>query len=148
GVPGSAARFEHAPALATEEERRLYVSPPSRVRLARALAAAGGVRAAIDLSDGLAADLARLCDAGRGGARIGSAVTDPMLAGSDDYELLLAIDPGAGPECRRIAAAHGVPVAVIGEVTDAPGIRQRQPDGGDRPLEPRGWDHFAADPKR
>jgi thiamine-monophosphate kinase len=115
------------------------------VQLARALAAAGGVHAAIDLSDGLASDLGHLCEAGRVGARIDGAASESMLDPGDDYELLLAIEPGALPESRRIAGARDTSFTRIGEVIEGPGVWRRQADGQDHPVEPRGWDHFAPD---
>ncbi|MFM8558711.1 MAG: thiamine-phosphate kinase, partial [bacterium] len=65
GSPGGAGAFvalalwgsppsrEHVPAALVER----FVSPPSRVAFAQALAPLGAVRAAIDVSDGLVADL-------------------------------------------------------------------------------------------
>ncbi len=69
GVPGSAAAamalalaaVPPAWARVPAELRRAYGAPTARVRVARALAGAGGVRAAIDLSDGLTRDLAPAC---------------------------------------------------------------------------------------
>src|SRR5262249_40524316 len=109
-----------------------WTAPASRVDLARALAASGAVRAAIDVSDGLAGDLAQLCAASRAGARrerggspadaaLAAAADalgvdlDPLRAGpSDDYELLLAVDPVGRETCASIAREAGVPLAWIG----------------------------------
>lgn len=184
GVPGSAAAFlalalwaeppsrERAPLEIAER----FILPASRVRLARALAAAGGVRAAVDISDGLAADLAHLCAASgmgaivdesrlpadepfRSAARTLSAFAGqergPLPAGeaglqahlalsaSDDYELLLAIEPAAWQACSAVAAEAGVQLTAIGEVGAGPGLWLRTRDGVERPLVARGWDHFA-----
>src|SRR5262249_20568883 len=149
-------------------------APPSRVRFARALAAGGGVHAAIDVSDGLAADLAHLCAAGGVGARVeesalpadpalaaaaravlalagedrgpmpareGALLTQLQLGASDDYELLLALDPARWADCERVASETGTPVARIGTVT-AGDARVLATRGGERPLDEPGWDHF------
>jgi thiamine-monophosphate kinase len=81
GVPGSAAAFLElclwgdppSRSRAPHEIVERVVAPTSRVKLARALAGAGGVRAAIDISDGLAADLAHVCDASGVGVRVSEA---------------------------------------------------------------------------
>jgi thiamine-monophosphate kinase len=81
GVPGSAAAFLElclwgdppSRSRAPQEIVERVVAPTSRVKLARALAGAGGVRAAIDISDGLAADLAHVCDASGVGVRVSEA---------------------------------------------------------------------------
>jgi len=139
-------------------------APASRGPLARALAVTGGVMAAIDVSDGLAGDLAHLCEASGVGAEIDMpALTedealaraakalkvkpeDLALGPSDDYELLLALEPASRAECERVAREAGVALRVIGRFTDAPGTIAGIGSRGERAaLEPRGFDHFAAD---
>lgn len=145
-----------------------WLAPRARVALAQSLAASGAVRAAIDLSDGLLGDLGHLCEAGGVGAELEAraATADPALARaavalgvsafdlwsgpSDDYELLLAVDPAGRARCELAAAAAGVALAFVGRFTDAPGaIARLEADGSRRPLAPAGFDHFAgggADP--
>ncbi|MFM8558742.1 MAG: thiamine-phosphate kinase, partial [bacterium] len=163
---------EHVPAALVER----FVSPPSRVAFAQALAPLGAVRAAIDVSDGLVADLAHLTEASGVGAVLAADALPaddalreaarrlsafagqergPLPAGeagflrhlvtgpSDDYELLLALDPARVEEVRAIATAHGVPLHVIGRLVAGSGVAL---DGGrgPEPLVARGWDHFAS----
>lgn len=175
GYPGNAmlALFMDAwQARMPDPVRRRYVSPPSRIGLARALAVAGGVTAAIDLSDGISSDLLNLCQASGVGARIedarfptdaameqaardyagagsgGSLLSQLRYGSNDDYELLLALAADAAPRCADIARVHGAPFTVVGEVVASPGIVVRDASGDETPLEPRGWDHFRPPPRR
>lgn len=145
-----------------------YTAPRSRVAAALAMAATGAVRAAIDISDGLAGDLAHLCAASGVGAVVEEALlpADPLLAAvaaalsggaagararaerlrfgpSDDYELLLAVNPKRFDACAAAAAAAGAKLTSIGRVTGEPGrLRLRRPAGAERVLPGRGYDHF------
>ena len=122
-----------------------------------------GATAMMDVSDGLALDLARLCAESSVGARIeldavpiapalvelaGVLSVDPLelaLTGGEDYELLSVLDPMVVEKARtRLYDRFGVPLADIGEVTEGSGIVAVDASGTERPLEPRGWDHFAA----
>lgn len=138
-----------------------YASPPSRVALASALAALGGVRACLDVSDGLAGDLAHLCEA----SGVGAVVRDAAFAGdralegaalalgvdesslrfgaSDDYELLLAIAPERWTECERVAREAGVALLAIGTCTAERGMSLEREDGTRAPIRGAGWNHFA-----
>lgn len=138
-----------------------WLDPPARVALALALRDAGAVTAAVDVSDGLAGDLAHLCEAGGLGAEIVEAdcpADEPLeraaralgveagalrFGPSDDYELLLALDPAGRDTAERAAAAAGVPFAVVGRFTAGPSrpvLRAR--DGRVVPLEGGGYDHY------
>jgi len=152
-----------------------FGNPASRVRAAAAMARAGGVTAAIDLSDGLAGDLAHVCEASGVGAvvlerrlpddsmlaqaardmaarsaRAGADAAPPAdwverfrFAPGDDYELLLAIEPGRLEACAEAAREAGTALARIGQFTPAAGrlVLQRA-DGAEVPLPGRGYEHF------
>lgn len=153
--------------------RAAYEAPPSRVRAARAMAAAGGVHAAVDVSDGFASDLAHLCDASGVGAEVEwsrwpadpaqreaatrlavraqaserSAMAIELVfrtAPGDDYELILAVDPERWDVVAAAAASAACPLTAIGRVTEVRGLVGITPDGRSAPITPRGWDHFAA----
>ena len=127
--------------------------PQARVALGAALR--GIATSCIDVSDGLAADLAKLCAASAVGADVASgdiplsaglcsaALPQARLAyalgGGDDYELLFSADPA---ERARLASLDaGVLLKRIGAITEEPGVRV---DGA--PVERdsgHGFDHFA-----
>lgn len=144
--------------LAAPEELALplverYRTPQPRLELGRALR--GLASAAIDVSDGLLADLGHVLDASGVGAVIETARV-PMsaaaralpgarasaLGGGDDYELLFTLPADRAPELDALAARLGLPLAVIGRTRTQPGLEVLDEHG--RPLAPArtGWRHF------
>ncbi len=129
--------------------------PTPRIALGRLLR--GRASAAIDVSDGLLADLNHLCTASGVGARIELAEL-PLsaevaargkqgdwscpLSGGDDYELLFSVPPARLDALLSDCRDAGEPVQVIGSLAAEPGIELRYPDGRLVKEVPRGFDHF------
>jgi thiamine-monophosphate kinase len=140
------AKREMPPAAAIARFRR----PRARWELGMALAAQRLATAAMDISDGLSLDLARLCAASGVGAVVDAArlphLPGPQglrhaLAGGEDYELLFTVPARNTARLRRLHPA-GVALTEIGEITAQPGLWLRPASGPPRPLAARGWDHF------
>ena len=70
-------------------------------------------------------------------------LTRLRLGSSDDYELLLMIDPAKWMECERVAHEAGVPLARIGEFTAGSARVLVTSSGAETALAEPGWDHFA-----
>ena len=116
--------------------RGRYLVPEPRVALASAVHV--HATAAMDISDGLAGDLALLCEVSGVGAEIavGQVPLSPpaakicsadaewlerALTGGDDYELLVCIAGRSREAFERAAEDAGVAVTPIGHVTEGPG---------------------------
>ena len=149
-----AARTYSGPARSNELAGTGYLisrfrRPTARLALGRALT--GVASAAIDISDGLYGDLAKLLAASGVGAEIdvgrlplSRALTDSFdiatargfaMSGGDDYELCFT---ASAPVYAEIA---GVPVTAIGRVTGTPGIVVTD-NGKVVPYEDSGYVHF------
>ncbi len=138
---------------------RHLLDPRPMVELGRMLAEGGIASAAIDLSDGLARDLHRLCRASGTGATVereslpvdsGLATlpglpSDPLelsLFGGEDYGLLFAVPPQRLGAMGKVATRFAV--RRIGRLDATSKIVLA---GGGRlsPLPDQGFDHFARD---
>lgn len=134
-----------------------YRRPSPRLALRAALL--DHARASMDLSDGLAKDLGRMCRASGTGAKVDAGrlplspavrraiAADPRLlecvvAGGDDYEVLTAVAPEDAGAYESAARAAGVTVTEIGEVTSGAAIVFVAVDGNPLQLSSTGWDHF------
>jgi thiamine-monophosphate kinase len=142
--------------------RRRLDRPTPRINLGQLLCGCAG--AAIDISDGLTADLGHICTASGCGARIELAAIPlsndvaaycaggdwkPVLAGGDDYEVLFSVSPENVDELLSRCEQAGESIKEIGQLVATPGITLVYPDGGECADPPRGFDHFASNaPKR
>ncbi len=130
-------------------------------RLALGAALRGIATAAIDISDGLVADLGHIALASGGTARLISArvpVSEPvrsllarrpeimasLVTGGDDYELAFTAPAEARPALAALAARTGVAITEIGTLEPGSAGRIDVLDGRGEllPLATRGWNHF------
>lgn len=123
--------------------------PQPRVTLGLGLV--GLATAAIDVSDGLLADLGHILTASGLAASLEIAIPpaptferDAWLAGGDDYELLFTAPPARRDAIQRLALQIGVPLERIGSLTPGePGaIVLRDSAGQPVAIGRRGYDHF------
>jgi thiamine-monophosphate kinase len=148
--PVGAEDSKHFPRDFSRQSRHLGV-PQARVAVGQSLRRRGLASAMIDLSDGLSTDLEHICQESHVGAEIEAeaiprapagpgkkrVALDFALHGGDDYELLFT---SAAAVPARIA---GIRVTRIGQTVPSAGMRLMGEDGKTRPLEARGWEHFA-----
>lgn len=127
-----------------------YLTP--RPRLAAGQALAGLATAAVDISDGLLADLGHILEHSGGGAQLQpealplaeglaetlgeEAARQAALTGGDDYELLVCLPAERLGEARQRLAALSLPLTVVGRLTEASGVR------GVTAPQRTGWQHF------
>jgi thiamine-monophosphate kinase len=155
GELGGAALGLARPAIA-EAAARLH-RPEPRVALGERLR--GLAHAAIDVSDGLAGDLAHILERSRAAARVSyelvprpaalRALGDPklekdcVLSGGDDYELLFAAPAGRRAEVQALSRELSLPLSRIGAVEAGEGGLSIL-DAAGKPMAFRGgFDHFA-----
>lgn len=142
-----------------------HLDPSPRLALGRRLAQAGIIHAMMDLSDGLATDLAHLCQQSRVGVRIdpvrlpvpsclreaalllGRDYLAWMVAGGEDYELAFAAAPEQEETILALAAEAGVPVTAVGIFDEQPGVRLVRPGPAgigkvEEDISYGGYDHF------
>ena len=158
GTPGDAARAlqllqagEDTPADLLQRLNR----PEPRVDFGMALAGTGA--AAIDISDGLLADLGHILDASQCGATVwidqlprspglesikGDEALACQLYGGDDYELCFSLDAARAGLLERLAQQQQLSVTGIGVIERQAGIRCKRDDGSLYTPQGSGFDHF------
>ncbi len=135
--------------------RQAHLRPMPRVKEGQILVKQG-VRTAIDISDGLIADLDHICESSRVKAKINieqvpvhPAVAahfpnsqELALSGGEDYEIIFVADRATIGRAKR---ALRCPVTVIGQITEEElpaRVLVVDPSGTTIRYKRKGWDHF------
>jgi thiamine-monophosphate kinase len=159
GVLGLLAVRGKLAGLSAAERRFLagrYRLPEPRLALGRALA--GVVRASMDISDGLVADLGHICATSRLGATVEWArvplspaarralgrvprLRACILGGGDDYELLFTAPRSARARLQAIARATGIPLSCVGAMRRGRGVQVLDDKGRDITPAKGGYEH-------
>jgi thiamine-monophosphate kinase len=139
--------------------RRAHFMPMPKVKEGQILIEQG-VKTAIDISDGLVADLDHICESSKVNAKINieQLPVHPVvranfpdhqelaLCGGEDYELLFTADAAA---VARASQAVNCPVTVIGDVAEEKLPRRVtvvDDKGNIIPYKKGGWEHFRSTP--
>jgi len=143
---------------------RAHQKPMPPLEVGKALGESGLVHAMIDISDGIAKDLAHICEQSGVGAvlqaaeipisprvmklaaEMGKNPLDWALHGGEDYELLFAASPADRQKIISLTAkVSNIPATRIGKAIRQQGIWLETAKGRDR-LGPGGYFHFSRSP--
>lgn len=119
-----------------------HLNPEARVELGVLLGSSGLVGAMQDLSDGIATDLAHICDQSKVGAEIygerlpGEDILEQVclelqmdatylkISGGEDYELLFTVRQGKDEELLNFLGDHGIKdIHRVGRIVKGKGVR-------------------------
>ncbi|MGH8750822.1 MAG: thiamine-phosphate kinase [Burkholderiales bacterium] len=128
--------------------------PQPRVALGKSLL--GIAHAAIDISDGLLADLGHILERSRVGATLeygllprsramknhAAQAMQALLAGGDDYELCFTVPPRRRSDVAKLAKKINLPLTRIGKITRGKGLLLLDAAGKRMKINSRGFDHF------
>lgn len=149
--------------LADAEWRQLilaHLEPQPRVALGQFLAQTGLVHAMMDMSDGLATDLAQICKASKVGAVIEAEMLPGgeelaaaaellnedalrwMISGGEDYELLFTAAEADGEQLRLAAAEQGWTIWPVGVIQAGRQVALRRGGRIEENISFQGFDHF------
>jgi thiamine-monophosphate kinase len=154
--PAVATRWKLESAMRDHLVSRYRVPQP---RNALAAAVRAHASAAMDVSDGLAGDLAKLCRASNAAADIAvarvplspaatralaadAALIEPILTGGEDYEILCAVAPANADAFRAAAERAGVGVSEIGRIVAGDTSRFLDRTGQPLAFSRTGYSHF------
>jgi len=152
GVPVSDNRWQ--PLL------KAHLDPAAQVELGRVLAKSGMVHAMLDVSDGIATDLAHLCTASGVGAEIGAASLphsalleeaavscgcdwlDWVVSGGEDYQLIFTSSEAVKEALPGLVKKEtGCDIACVGRIVAGSGVVLCL-DGLRRDISYQGYEHF------
>lgn len=144
---GSALGLERLVQGTVDDAAARHLRPTARLALGRRLRESG-VRAALDISDGLSTDLNRLAEASsvriqihfEDLPRFPGASDSQVLHGGEEYELLFSVPPAV----EVPASFEGVPLTRIGTATSGDGVALVR-GGLDSALAPGGFEHLVGD---
>ena len=134
--------------------------PEARVLAGRLLSELTDITA-IDISDGLLADLSHICEASKTGASIElqslplstqlrrvyqqQPEWEKVLSAGDDYELCFCCSPGQESAVLETFKAHDIVLNKIGVITESKGIQCVQADGSLLEIDHQGYNHFQSE---
>ncbi len=141
---------------------RAHLRPEPRVTFGRLIGERGLAHSMIDVSDGLAQDLLRICEESGVAAivdfdampvadEVGLITEEPRTAfdfavcGGEDFELLFTASGEDEAELFEMAGCCGVRLSRVGEIVPADQTRPRlllRSGGEVKPMSIRGFDHF------
>jgi thiamine-monophosphate kinase len=139
---------------------KAHLDPLPQVKLGKILAESGLVHAMIDISDGLASDLAHICTESRTGAevfkkalpvsdqlraaaeKLKSPIFDWVLKGGEDYQLLFTASPDHEQDLRQLVAREAErKISAVGRIVE--GRKVYFCNGKKRhEISYQGYDHF------
>ncbi|MEC9368849.1 MAG: thiamine-phosphate kinase [Pseudomonadota bacterium] len=135
-----------------------YLRPRPRIELLAALRSCAS--AAMDISDGLVGDFAKMCAASKVGGTLtlsslplspaartalaqGIVSMESLVTGGDDYEILAAVPPRKCAAFERAAAKAGSPVVRMGAIAArSEGVSVLGPDDAPMTFASAGYAHF------
>ncbi|PIE59589.1 MAG: thiamine-phosphate kinase [Desulfobulbus propionicus] len=143
-----------------EELLQAHLNPAARVDVGQQLAKCGVVHAMMDMSDGVATDLAHLCRQSQLGATVRTELlplSSALLAasqelqlsaehlaltGGEDYELLFAVSPQHVSTIEHIARKGELAFCCIGQFEEGKEVSLVAENGAKRSISDGGFDHF------
>lgn len=147
--------------LESDEQQRCLSAlnrPEARVKLGQKLI--DFAHSAIDVSDGLVADLGHILQQSDVAACINidmiscsntlkKYLSEPLalnclLAGGDDYELCFTAPKDKRQDLEQLSKALMIPLTIIGDIRAGTGLRVQNTQGQDVTFTSKGYDHFHA----